>query len=117
MVNRMLLSEEARADIVKLYNAGLSMRRVADKVGCSYTTVHRTLLQNGVQPRQRGGPTPGRLVTAEERAQMVQLYGLGLSINKIVEKVGRAPSTVHKIVQDSGIEMRPRGGPKGKRNS
>ncbi|MDN3352449.1 helix-turn-helix domain-containing protein [Actinomadura sp. DC4] len=45
-------------DVVRLYDQGWSIRRVAGKFGCSYGFVRRLLLARGVRLRARGGRYP-----------------------------------------------------------
>jgi len=54
------LDDADRAEIVRLYASGRSLRGLAEHVGCSYGTVHNTLVDLGVALRPRGGPRARR---------------------------------------------------------
>jgi DNA-directed RNA polymerase specialized sigma24 family protein len=49
--------DKRRAIMVRLYERGLTLRQIADKMGVSYQAVHQTLTRAGVQFRPRGGNT------------------------------------------------------------
>lgn len=49
------LTDEQRAEIVRLYVAGATVREVANRVGRSYGTAHRVLQEQGVTMRGRNG--------------------------------------------------------------
>lgn len=53
---RKMLTESLR----KKYDAGASIRSLADDIGRSYGFVHRVLSEAGVSLRSRGGATRGR---------------------------------------------------------
>lgn len=40
---------------------------------------------------------------------MVQLYGSGMSSREVAEEVGVAKSTVLRVLQAAGVEVRPQG--------
>lgn len=47
-------------DLKKKYNAGASIRQLAESTGRSYGFVHRVLSESGVTLRGRGGATRGK---------------------------------------------------------
>jgi DNA-binding NarL/FixJ family response regulator len=49
------LTDEQRAEIVRLYVGGATVRDVANRIGRSYGTVHRVLTDEGVTMRGRNG--------------------------------------------------------------
>lgn len=51
--------EKLAAQYVKKYEAGQSIRRIAEKADRSYGFVHGILVESGVTLRQRGGATRG----------------------------------------------------------
>ncbi len=52
--------EKLAADLKKKYDAGVSIRALAEETGRSYGFVHRMLTEAGVTLRGRGGATRGR---------------------------------------------------------
>lgn len=51
--------EKLAAQYAKKYEAGHSIRRIAEKAGRSYGFVHGILMESGVALRGRGGATRG----------------------------------------------------------
>jgi helix-turn-helix protein len=51
------------ADLRKKYDAGASIRALADSTGRSYGFIHRMLTESGVTLRGRGGATRGKART------------------------------------------------------
>ena len=49
--------EQLARDVVARYEAGASIREIAEDVGRSYGFVHAMLTESGVQLRGRGGAT------------------------------------------------------------
>lgn len=45
------------AELVEKYNAGASIRALAEETGRSYGAIHRMLTESGVDIRSRGGKT------------------------------------------------------------
>ncbi|MBL1069155.1 helix-turn-helix domain-containing protein [Streptomyces sp. 7-21] len=52
--------EQLAADLRKKYEAGQSIRALAEETGRSYGFVHRMLTEEGVPLRGRGGATRGK---------------------------------------------------------
>jgi hypothetical protein len=46
------------ARLAEIYETGVPLRAIADRVGLSYGSVHRRLLEAGVTMRPRGGARP-----------------------------------------------------------
>jgi hypothetical protein len=51
------------ADLRRKYDAGASIRALADSTGRSYGFIHRMLTESGVTLRGRGGATRGKART------------------------------------------------------
>lgn len=56
-------------ELPALYLAGTPMRDLQEKYGCGRSTLHRHLIEMGVDPRRRRPGEPPRPVTQEERAR------------------------------------------------
>ncbi|MGH3905186.1 MAG: helix-turn-helix domain-containing protein [Pseudonocardiaceae bacterium] len=56
-----------------------------------------------------------RRITGEERdtvaAQLTRRYDQGASLRELAELTGRSYGFVHKVLSESGVEFRGRGGP------
>lgn len=52
--------DKLASDLKKKYNAGASIRELAESTGRSYGFVHRVLTESGVTLRGRGGATRGK---------------------------------------------------------
>jgi len=52
--------DKLASDLKKKYNAGASIRELAESTGRSYGFVHRVLSESGVTLRGRGGATRGK---------------------------------------------------------
>lgn len=52
--------DKLAADLKKKYDAGASIRALAEETGRSYGFVHRMLSESGVTLRGRGGATRGK---------------------------------------------------------
>ena len=53
----MAKTETRREQMVRLYEAGLTLRQIADQMQCSHQAVHQALKSAGVELRPRGGNT------------------------------------------------------------
>jgi hypothetical protein len=51
---------ELTADVRRRYEAGTSIRSLAESTGRSYGFIHRLLAESGVPMRSRGGATRGK---------------------------------------------------------
>jgi hypothetical protein len=55
--------DKLAADLKRKYDAGLSIRALAESTGRSYGFVHRILTESGATLRGRGGATRGKAKT------------------------------------------------------
>lgn len=49
------LTGKQQSQAIKQYQRGASIRTVAEAHGVSYGTIHKTLVDNGIERRSRGG--------------------------------------------------------------
>lgn len=96
------LTPERLAALVSDYQAGMPVRAIAVKYG-----VHRGTVPSFV--RRAGAPlrTPG--LSEKDRLRAVVLYGDGLTLKKVAERLDVDEKTVRNAVAESGVEIRPRG--------
>ena len=52
--SKMLFDEVDRHDIVRLYESGMSQKRIAQWYNCNFVTIKSVLIQEGVRVRERG---------------------------------------------------------------
>lgn len=98
------------AVMIRLYEAGLSIREVGELVGMSYSgTRHRLFKVYGVTPRTRGNSLC-RGMHHSEMARTAFLYEHGkLTQNEIAEILGLNQSTVWRRLKVHGANIRSRG--------
>lgn len=83
------------------YEAGETLRQIADALGCSIALVHRRLKAAGVG-RRPTGPAP----TAIDVVELEALYLSGLTTHEVAARVGVAQHTVHRRLARRGTPMR-----------
>lgn len=106
------ITREDRQRISSMYESGQSIRKIADAMELTYTSVNRILHQEGALMRKPGGsqalgqklPTYSR-TTPEERAQIVSLHRSGLTVREVVKKTDRSYGTVYNIVKEAQATM------------
>jgi len=62
-------------DIVELYEAGFSIRDLADRRGCSFGTMRSMLLEMGIELRKNAGPKLG--LRPQTLTKWIYLLGRG----------------------------------------
>lgn len=86
-------------DLVAAYEAGATLRQLADRFGVTRQTVSNLLKRNGVTPRW------GRLTSADvDEAE--RLYAQGLSLTRIGERLSVSDDTVRYQLKKRGVQMR-----------
>jgi len=95
-----LISSEIRPEVVRLYQEGLSTRKVALHTGVSQTQVRRILASNGVS---------GRSIKTDAtiEAKILELYNSGISSEKISKDFNMNGTTICRIVKRLGGSLRP----------
>lgn len=56
---------------------------------------------------------PGSRITDEERKSIIGMYGNDMSMRDIAASLGRSYGSVHRVLADSGVQIKPRGGNRG----
>ena len=95
-----MISSEIRPEVVRLYQEGLSTRKVALHTGVSQTQVRRILASNGVS---------GRSIKTDAtiEAKILELYNSGISSEKISKDFNMNGTTICRIVKRLGGSLRP----------
>jgi DNA invertase Pin-like site-specific DNA recombinase len=97
---------ENRAELVRLFNEGLSVPRIARRVGTGNDTVSCILREEGIQARYGG---QNRRFKADEAVEVGRRYSAGESLNKIAEVFGTNPVTVRQTLNRIGVPLRAKG--------
>lgn len=82
--------------IFALLRRGLPRRPIAEAAGVSERTVYRMLATLDGVIRPFDVEYDQRYLAREERYELARLHGLGWSIRKIADRLGRAPSTISR---------------------
>lgn len=100
------LSQSEIAQAVELYGAGLSVKDVAQQLGRAYGSVHKFLVQSGVELR----PATRRWkLTALQIDQAVRDYETGQSLMAISAGLPVEAEALRRALQNRGVVMRPAG--------
>lgn len=101
MFQEMPIDEE---EAIRLYESGLSLKEVGERLGCSYETVRRRLKNRGIVIRNRRA----RISLSVER-EICALYDKGLTNEQIASKFGICPPTVTRIAKRCGCHLHGKG--------
>ncbi len=104
---------ETRADMVRRYAAGESMKAIAAALGRHNHTVRRHLVDAGVELRydaRRGEPFGERTISPAVAGQIARRYQAGESIRTIAGCVGYSFGAVRNAIAQSGVALRPQRG-------
>src|SRR5699024_9380232 len=82
---------------------GVPARQIARAHGVSVDNVLRLMRREGVpvQPRAR----PRRFLVSQRR-RVVDLYGEGLTIGQVAERMGCSWGTVSRVLHEEGVHVR-----------
>jgi transposase-like protein len=93
------LTESQMQDLVASYLCGSTILELAAQHDICRTTISKYLKQRGVVIRLRSLGT-------NDVALAISLYGSGLSVAKVAERIDCAPNTVRSELLAAGVEMR-----------
>ena len=96
---------EVVAQMVVLYDEGLSLKKVAERVQVGITGVRKALLRAGVELRPR---RKYRLLTEAQVSEAAEMYGdgTGKTLEELGKHFGVSIPTVAKALDDAGVERR-----------
>ncbi len=99
------VDSESVAQCVALYEEGLTMEQVAERLGMTYGAVQRRLTKHaGVKPRPS---TKGmQFLSDEEVERTIALYKSGMSLAAVAREVGRSVSGVAMRLDRAGVQRR-----------
>lgn len=100
----LVIPEPIVQQMIELYQSGLSLKKVGEIVGKSVTTVKRRLEENGIPRRSsRGSPLKRNDPLTQ---QIVELYQLGLSCEKVGKIVKLSASAIRNRLEKEGVPRR-----------
>lgn len=116
-----LFSEDQLLELIDLYAAGNSCRQIAEKYGCSDSTVKKLLPRLGVQMRPSKSPGPQqiglrkerRFIKEDQEADVIAEYVEGLTLEEIAEHYHCGRKAIIGVLKRSETPLRPgAGGPR-----
>jgi transposase len=84
--------------LVKFKRQGLTTKQIADRMGCSDTTVERAMRRYGLFP-----PTRPTFVDRIDPKRLAKLRRDGLKVTEIAERLGYSKRTIERALQRYGI--------------
>jgi hypothetical protein len=114
-VRRLVGAERARwaARFKAKYEAGASIRDLAEEAGRSYGFMNRLLVESGAAMRGRGGDQRSHIRSAERRAEIEALgaklkdrYEDGASISELAEEAGFSEVHTYRLLVAAGTKIR-----------
>ena len=101
------------ADVRRRYEAGASLRALAEDLGCSKRSVSNNLKRMGVKLRGRGGYHGQRraVTDARDRKVLELYYDKGMSMSMIKRFLGTHYGVVHRAIKRAGFPVRVMGKP------
>ncbi len=102
---RCKLSEEQQGGVVRLYDEGLPLTTIADMFRVSRQVITNVLKRKG---RKGSSGMSARELTEKQQEEIVKMYKEGMSLRAIAGKSTISYGTVHRLLQQKGVELRPR---------
>lgn len=91
-------------EIVSMYQSGLSMARIKLRTGISTSEIKPILIKAGVYQLKAGALAKQNAYKDVDVAEIIRLRQSGLSLRKIVAKMGVSRATVQKRLIKVGLE-------------
>lgn len=98
------LTEEEKAKIVEMHNAGITEKAITEETGRSISTVLRLI--RGPQRKLKSG-SPKTSLTKDEIENIIQLYNDGVSVTNIVNDTKRSRGAVLNVLKVAGCYDKP----------
>lgn len=89
-------------DLVDLYEDGMPIGQIAEKLEIHRHTVARHLEHRGITIRVRG-------LANEHIAEAIRLYEGGLTLAEVGQRYGASAQAVRRAISAKGVTIRPRG--------
>lgn len=91
-------------EIVSMYQSGLSMAKIKLRTGMQTTNIKPILIKAGVYQLKAGALAKQNAYKNVDVAEIIRLRQSGLSLHKIVAKMGVSRATVQKRLIKVGLE-------------
>ncbi len=101
---------EQRAEVVRLYRAGTSMRDIARTMRVQAAVVRQVLVDEKVPIGLNGGAVPA--LTTGQADEVIAAYQAGESQTALAARYGCSTPTIGNLLRRRGIDVRPAGGPR-----
>lgn len=98
--------------ILALYDQGLKLQEIADRVGCSVGGVATVVYKTDRSPWNHRYPN----IAEVNEAQLLADYQSGMELTHILEKHKISQNTLYRRLRKAEIPLRPRPGMSGKKN-
>jgi DNA-binding CsgD family transcriptional regulator len=93
------LTEEQVQQLIEEYKAGATVYELGDRFGINRKTVGKILKRHGVTMRMQG-------LSPSQIDEAARLYGEGISLARIAEKLDVTANTVHARLREREVRMR-----------
>lgn len=88
------------AEVISLYQSGLSIKAIAEKLQTGKATVFRRLKEANIETRSA-------IRSDVSSDEIVQLYEMGLSPKHIAEQLHLGKDSIYQRLHNAGIKLRP----------
>lgn len=105
-VDRFVKLNEVERNVVEAYKAGMAIKDIANRSGCTPMLVRTMLGRAGVLGNRRGRPWP---YDAETEGALAADYGAGASMAQLIARYGGSNRTIHHVLEHKGVHIRSRG--------
>lgn len=96
-------------EATRLYESGLTLRQVAQRVGWSYGGLHSRFAEAGVPMRPRGGcVSPERLIRnrlGDHVAEVVARARQGERVADLARQAGVSPTSLYRLLAEEGVHV------------
>ena len=99
------LQSEPVKTAIEMFKNGVSVSRIADKIGKSSVTVYNWLTSAGLRQKNR---TNLRKYSKSQKQKALEMYQKGYTLKQISEEIGAAKMTIYNWIMRSDVELRKR---------
>lgn len=100
-----IITPEQELEIIKLYQQGLTIQKIAPMYDLSVLPVANILHKNNIEVSKSTG-RKAKLITPEKEAEIISLYQQGFNLKKITTIYGVSPQRIKEIIEKNNIVIR-----------
>ena len=89
-------------NVIKDYQSGLSIYKIAVKNGCTHKRIKKILVDNNIPLTDGRGTT----LTNEDKIKIVELYNSGVPVGILRSQYKTRSTNINKILKDANIQIR-----------